>query len=66
MTKKTKIKCTKNCPVNGYDCSVRRCKFGKINPPTVKGGVEAVKWMGISYICQYANHRDAIVQKLSR
>lgn len=34
-----------------YSYPLRRCKLGKINPKTIKGGVEAVRFMGPSYIC---------------
>lgn len=45
---------------NLYKRALGRCAAGKINPPTIKGGVSAAKLMGISYICPWAKHRDKI------
>jgi len=42
------MKCSK-CPA--YSFKLSRCKQGKINPPTIKGGIQAASFMGISYIC---------------
>lgn len=50
-------KCSK-CP--RYSCPLLRCRDGKINPPTIKGGVSAAKIMGMSYICRYSKHYDKI------
>lgn len=42
--------CTK-CPE--YKHAARRCGLGRILPPTIKGGAEAVRVMGLSYMCPY-------------
>jgi len=49
-----------------YSYGLRRCRIGKINPPTIKGGLEAAKFMGISYICVWAKHYDAIRAKAQK
>lgn len=46
--KEKKMKCSK-CPQYSYP--LRRCKLGKIKPPSIKGGVEAASFMGLDYIC---------------
>jgi len=56
-------KCSK-CPE--YSFSLKRCKQGKINPPTIKGGVQAVSFMGMSYICVWAKHWDKIIESLRK
>lgn len=43
-----------------YPRPLLRCLDGKINPPTIKGGVDAVKLMGLSYICPFAKYYDKI------
>ena len=57
-------RCTKDCPERAYSRSLARCRFGKINPPTAKAGVETARLMGLSYICRYAWHRAAIEKAL--
>ena len=52
-------KCSK-CPE--YSFSLQRCKQGKINPPTIKGGVQAAMIMGTSYICVWAKHYSKIME----
>jgi hypothetical protein len=47
-----------------YSFGLSRCLLGKINPPTIKGGVDAVSFMGFSYICGYAKHYDKIKAEL--
>lgn len=47
-----------------YSRSLQRCLLGKINPPTIKGGVDAVRFMGFSYICGYAKYYDKIKAEL--
>lgn len=47
-----------------YSFKLGRCRNGKINPRTIKGGVEAAKFMGISYICLEAPHRAKIIERL--
>jgi len=56
-------KCTL-CPHWGGK-ALGRCKLGKINPRTVKGGLEAVRLCEVSYICSYAKHYEAIMKKLN-
>ena len=34
-----------------YSYPLSRCIHGKLNPPTIKGGLEAAEFMGIRYIC---------------
>ena len=58
--KKEKIRCTKNCPANGYDFSLKRCRFGWINPPQLRLVKNAVAYMGKSYICEYNEHKDKV------
>jgi hypothetical protein len=61
------MKCTK-CEY--YSFPLRRCKLGKINPPTIKGGVEAARIMGLDYICAYGEENTAkkgkIIDKLTK
>ena len=47
-------KCTHYSPAHG------RCLRGVINPRTIKGGLEAVQWFGVDYICKYSRHYDKI------
>ena len=42
------MKCTK---CSRYSYPLRRCLDGMINPKSIKAGVEAARFMGISYIC---------------
>ena len=42
------MKCGK---CGSYSRQLGRCLQRKINPRTIKGGVEAADWMGLSYIC---------------
>ncbi len=55
------MKCSK-CP--NYSKQLGRCKQGKINPKTIKGGIEAVKVMGISYICVLSPLFDKVMNKV--
>lgn len=50
----------KRCP--RYSTALGRCLEGKINPPTITGGREAAKLMGLSYICTLSPLRDKILQ----
>jgi len=34
-----------------YSRGLSRCTLGKINPPTIKGGLNAIRYMGLGYIC---------------
>jgi hypothetical protein len=52
-----RLGCAK-CSAYRYD--VRRCGFGKINPTTIKGGVDAAKFMGINYICDVDGMRKKV------
>ena len=47
-----------------YSFPLKRCRLGQINPPTIKGGVQAAKIMGLDYICRYAKYRGKIIEKL--
>jgi hypothetical protein len=60
MTEREIRKCSK---CEHYSYSIRRCKLGKINPPTIKSGVEAARFMGLSHICKYAKYYDKISDK---
>jgi len=70
--KKTENKKTENQIKLGQRCSkcvyysfpLRRCRFGKINPRTIKGGVSAAQIMGISCICLLSLLYPKIVSKL--
>jgi len=55
------MKCTK---CQWYSYSLRRCRNGKINPRTIKGGVEAASFMGLDYICNYCDLKTKIRNKL--
>ena len=55
------LKCSK-CA--SYSRADHRCRNGKIQPPTIKGGVEAARIMGISYICVHSPLRAKIEKKL--
>ena len=55
------MKC-KEC--ENYSYRLNRCLLGKINPRTIKGGVEAAQFMGLSYICYLATHREKIIERL--
>jgi len=54
--------CTKDCD-GFYSRSLGRCTLGKINPRTIKGGVEAVGFMGNNYICALNVLRNKIIEK---
>lgn len=54
-------KCTK---CDQYSYSLRRCKLGKINPKTIKGGLDAARLMGMGYICSKCSLYDKILEKL--
>lgn len=56
------MNCTK---CSEYSYSLRRCILGKINPKTIKGGIEAAELMGISYICNLCDLKDKIRIKLN-
>ena len=43
------MKCSK---CQHYSRGVGRCLLGKINPPTLKGGADAMRFMGIGYVCK--------------
>ena len=47
-----------------YSYSLKRCKLGMINPPTIKGGIEAARIFGLSYICPWAKHYSKIGDRL--
>ena len=47
-----------------YSFALKRCKLGKINPPTIKGGVEAANIMGANYICRWSKYHSKIMTKL--
>jgi hypothetical protein len=49
-----------------YSRQLSRCKLGKIIPRTLKGGREAVQWMGLSYICQHWSKYDNFVSYLAK
>lgn len=59
------MKCTK---CRNYSFAVRRCSLGKCNPPSIKGGVDAARWFGITYICgvgeENRKKKDKIMKKL--
>jgi len=55
------MNCTK---CDQYSYSLRRCKLGKINPKTIKAGVESARFMGISYICGLCELKIKIKEKL--
>ena len=55
--------CTKDCD-GFYSYSLNRCTLGKINPRTIKGGVEAASYMGMSYICAHNVLRNKIQIKI--
>lgn len=57
------MKCTK---CREYSFKLRRCKLGKINPTTIKGGLEAVRFMGLSYICHLSPLRRKITDRLQK
>ena len=52
-----KMKCSK---CQNYSFPLRRCKLGKINPPTLKGAREAEAIMGRGYICYLSKWRDKL------
>ena len=55
-------KCSK---CRDYSFSLGRCVRGKINPPTIKGGLSAAQFMGLSYICPFAKHYEKIKKELA-
>ena len=56
----------KGCSVCAqYSRQLLRCKMGKINPRTIKGGVDAARFMGISYICYFSPLKQKIIQRLT-
>jgi len=56
------MKCSK---CKEYSFLLRRCKLGKINPKSVKGGVDAAHIMGIDYICNLSELKSKIVEKMT-
>lgn len=54
------MKCTK---CHNYSFPLRRCLLGWINPPTIKGGAQAIDHMGINYICTIDNENRKRAQK---
>jgi hypothetical protein len=55
------MNCTK-CHL--YSFQLSRCKAGKINPKTIKGGVDAARFMGFSYICSLSPLKKKIMEKM--
>jgi len=47
-----------------YSFKVRRCTLEKINPKTIKGGIEAVRFMGLGYICHLNAKREQIKDEI--
>jgi hypothetical protein len=47
-----------------YSFPLRRCKLGRINPRSIKGGVDAARIMGLSYICRLSPLRAKIADRL--
>ena len=47
-----------------YSYKLSRCIDGKINPRTIKGGVDAARFMGLGYICQLSPIKAKIVKKI--
>ena len=43
------MKCSK---CGYYSRPLLRCKLGKINPPTLKGGAQAMEYFGFNYLCK--------------
>ena len=50
-------KCSK---CRDYSFYLQRCIKGRINPPTIKGGLSAAQFMGLSCICPFAKHYEKI------
>lgn len=57
------MKCSK---CGYYSFPLQRCRDGKINPKTIKGGVEAAKIMGTSYICPDSSLRQKILLAITK
>ena len=55
------MNCTK---CSDYSYSLKRCTRGMINPKTIKGGVEAARFMGLGYICDLCDIKPKIMEKL--
>jgi Zn ribbon nucleic-acid-binding protein len=47
-----------------YSKKLGRCTNGKINPNTIKGGIDAAQFMGIYYICDYCQFKLKITEGL--
>ena len=56
------MKCSK---CSRYSYSLRRCLDGKIRPRTIKGGMEAARFMGISYICGIDSENHELKVKIA-
>ena len=48
-----------------YSRQLSRCKLGKINPKTVKGGIEAMRWCGIGYICDFDGMQYKVIKAMT-
>jgi hypothetical protein len=61
MAEKKKVLCSK---CTHYSFTMQRCLLGKINPPTISGGISSAKIFGVDYICPKGNHRAKIVKAI--
>ena len=61
------MKCSK---CGNYSFPLRRCVLGKVKPPSVKGGVDAARFMGLEYICsidaENAQLKAKVMEKLRK
>ena len=55
--------CTKDCD-GFYSFALKRCTLGKINPRTIKAGVQAAEFMGMNYICSLCTLWNRIQLKI--
>jgi len=62
--KPKKITCTK---CDRYSYQLRRCLDGKIMPPTINGGISAVRVTGtLDYICKHSHLKTKIAEKIAK
>lgn len=57
------MKCTKCAR---YSYPLRRCLDGMIRPATIKGGVDAARFMGMSYICGIDTENAQLKAKVAK
>jgi hypothetical protein len=55
------MKCSK-CEF--YSTGLRRCRLGKVNPPSLKNALGVADLMGTGAICNLNEHKEAVLKEL--